>query len=87
MLEEHPRLPQALVLPDLHHLPLRRRQRVLQRAQQRVAVSGRCEAVGRSSVELSSPATWVFGFRAGKIAYWKAYTSRVAALEAVGLQE
>jgi ketosteroid isomerase-like protein len=52
-----------------------------------LVVSGRWEAVGRSGVELSTPATWVFGFRDGKIAYWQAYTSRAAALEAVGLPE
>ena len=51
-----------------------------------LVVSGRWEAVGRSGVELSTPATWVFAFRDGKIAYWKAYTSRAAALEAVGLR-
>jgi ketosteroid isomerase-like protein len=51
-----------------------------------LVVSGRWEAVGRSGVELSAPATWVFGFSDGKIAYWKAYTSRAAALEAVGLR-
>jgi ketosteroid isomerase-like protein len=50
-----------------------------------LVVSGRWEAVGRSGVELSTPATWVFGFRDGKIAYWQAYTSRARALEAVGL--
>jgi ketosteroid isomerase-like protein len=50
-------------------------------------VSGRWEAVGRSGVELSTPATWVFGFRDGKIAYWQAYVSRAGALEAVGLSE
>jgi ketosteroid isomerase-like protein len=50
-----------------------------------LVVSGRWEAVGRSGVELSTPATWVFGFREGKIAYWQAYTSRAGALEAVGL--
>jgi uncharacterized protein YegP (UPF0339 family) len=37
-------------------------------------------------VELSAPATWVFGFSNGKIAYWQAYTSRAGALEAVGLR-
>jgi ketosteroid isomerase-like protein len=52
-----------------------------------LVVSGRWEAVGRSGVELSTPATWVFCFRDGKIAYWQAYTSRAAALEAVGLPE
>jgi ketosteroid isomerase-like protein len=50
-------------------------------------VSGRWEAVSRSGVEMSAQATWVFGFRDGKIAYWQAYTSRAAALEAVGLSE
>ena len=50
-------------------------------------VSGHWEAVGRSGVEMSAPATWVFGFRHGKIAYWQAYTSRAAALEAVGLSD
>jgi ketosteroid isomerase-like protein len=50
-------------------------------------MSGRWEAVGRSGVELSTPATWVFGFRDGKIAHWQAYTSRAGALEAVGLPE
>lgn len=50
-----------------------------------LVVSGRWEAVGRSGVELSTPATWVFGFRDGKIAYWQAYTSRAGALQAVGL--
>ena len=50
-------------------------------------VSGRWEAVGRSGVEMSAPATWVFGFRDRKIAYWQAYTSRAAAHEAVGLPE
>jgi ketosteroid isomerase-like protein len=44
-------------------------------------------AVGRSGVEMSAPATWVFGFRDHKIAYWQAYTSRAAALEAVGLSK
>ena len=48
-------------------------------------VSGRWEAVARSGVEMSVPATWVFGFRDDKIAYWQAYTSRATALEAVGL--
>ena len=52
-----------------------------------LVVSRRWEAVGRSGVELSTPATWVFGFSDGTIAYWKAYTSRAAALEAVGLSE
>ena len=52
-----------------------------------LVVSGRWEAVGRSGVELSTEATWVFGFRDGKIAYWQAYTSRAGALEAVGLPE
>jgi ketosteroid isomerase-like protein len=51
-----------------------------------LVVSGRWEAVGRSGVELSTPATWVFGFRDGKIAYWQAYTSRARALEALGSQ-
>jgi ketosteroid isomerase-like protein len=37
--------------------------------------------------EMSAPATWVFGFRDRKIAYWQAYTSRAAAHEAVGLPE
>ena len=50
-------------------------------------VSGHWDAVGRSGVEMSAPATWVFGFRDGKIAYWQAYTSRAAALEAVGLSD
>ena len=50
-------------------------------------VSGHWDAVGRSGVEMSAPATWVFGFRDAKIAYWQAYTSRAAALEAVGLSE
>ena len=49
-------------------------------------VSGHWEAVGRSGVELSAPATWVFGFSNGKIASWQAYTSRAIALEAVGLR-
>jgi ketosteroid isomerase-like protein len=49
-------------------------------------VSGHWEALGRSGVEVSAPANWVFGFRDGKIAYWQAYTSRAAALEAVGLR-
>jgi ketosteroid isomerase-like protein len=48
-------------------------------------VSGHWDAVGRSGVEMSAPATWVFGFRDGRIGYWQAYTSRAAALEAVGL--
>ena len=50
-------------------------------------VSGHWETVGRSGVEVSAPATWVFGIRNGKIAYWQANTSRAAALEAVGLSE
>ena len=50
-------------------------------------VSGHWDAVGRSGVEMSAPATWVFGFRDRKIAYWQAYTSRAAALEAVGLSK
>ena len=50
-------------------------------------VSGHWQALGRSGVELSAPATWVFGFSDGKIAYWQAYTSRAGALEAVGLRE
>ena len=50
-------------------------------------VSGHWDAVGRSGVEMSAPATWVFGFRHAKIAYWQAYTSRAAAHEAVGLSE
>ena len=50
-------------------------------------VSGHWDAVGRSGVEMSAPATWVFGFRDGRIGYWQAYTSRAAALEAVGLSE
>ena len=52
-----------------------------------LVVSGRWEAVGRSGVELSTPATWVFGFSGGKIAHWTAYTSRAAAFEAVGLSD
>jgi ketosteroid isomerase-like protein len=52
-----------------------------------LVVSGHWEAVGRSGVDMSAPATWVFGFRDGKIAYWQAYTSRAAALDAVGLSE
>jgi ketosteroid isomerase-like protein len=52
-----------------------------------LVVSGHWEAVGRSGVDMSVPATWVFGFRDGKIAYWQAYTSRDAALDAVGLRE
>ena len=52
-----------------------------------LVVSGHWEAVGRSGVDMSVPATWVFGFRDGKIAYWQAYTSRAAALDAVGLSE
>jgi uncharacterized protein len=52
-----------------------------------LVVSGHWEAVGRSGVDMSVPATWVFGFRDGKIAYWQAYTSRAAALDAVGLRE
>ena len=50
-------------------------------------VSGHWEAVGRGGVGMSAPATWVFGFRDGKIAHWQAYTSRAAALEAVGLRD
>jgi ketosteroid isomerase-like protein len=50
-------------------------------------VSGHWDAVGRSGVEMSAPATWVFGFRDRKIAYWQAYTSRAAALEALGLSK
>jgi hypothetical protein len=38
-------------------------------------------------VELSAPASWVFRFSDGKIAYWKAYMSRATALQAVGLSE
>jgi ketosteroid isomerase-like protein len=45
------------------------------------------DAVGRSGVGMSAPATWVFGFRDGMIGYSQAYTSRAAALEAVGLSE
>ena len=52
-----------------------------------LVVSGRWEAVGRSGVKLSAPAAWVFGFSGEKIAYWQAYTSRAAALEAVELSE
>ncbi len=52
-----------------------------------LVVSGHWEAVGRGGVDMSVPATWVFGFRDGKIAYWQAYTSRAAALDAVGLRE
>ena len=52
-----------------------------------LVVSGRWEAVGRSGVDMYAPATWVFGFRDGKIAYWQAYTSRAGALEAVGVSE
>ena len=52
-----------------------------------LVVSGHWEAVGRSGVDMSVPATWVFGFRDGKIAYWQAYTSKAAALDAVGLRE
>jgi ketosteroid isomerase-like protein len=50
-------------------------------------VSGHWEAVGRSGVELSAPAHWVYSFRDGKIASFQAYTSRADALEAVGLSE
>ncbi len=52
-----------------------------------LVVSGHWEALGRSGVEVSAPASWVFGFRDGKIAYWQAYTSRAGALEAVGVRE
>jgi ketosteroid isomerase-like protein len=52
-----------------------------------LVVSGHWEAVGRSGVDMSAPATWVFGFRNGKIAYWQAYTSKAAALDAVGLRD
>ena len=52
-----------------------------------LVVSGHWEAVGRGGVDMSVPATWVFGFRDGKITYWEAYTSRAAALDAVGLRE
>ena len=52
-----------------------------------LVVSGHWEAVGRGGVDMSVPATWVFGFRDGKIACWQAYTSRAAALDAVGLRE
>ena len=55
--------------------------------EQLLLVSGHWDAVGRSGVEMSAPATWVFGFRDAKIAYWQAYTSRAAAHEAVGLSE
>lgn len=50
-----------------------------------VVVSGHWQAVGRGGVEVSAPATWVIRLRDGKLAYWQAYTSRAAALEAVGL--
>jgi ketosteroid isomerase-like protein len=52
-----------------------------------LVVWGHWEAVGRSGVEVSAPATWVVGFRDDKIAYWQAYTSKAAALEAVGLRD
>jgi ketosteroid isomerase-like protein len=52
-----------------------------------LVVSGHWDALGRSGVEVSAPASWVFGFRDGKIAHWQAYTSRAGALEAVGLPE
>jgi ketosteroid isomerase-like protein len=52
-----------------------------------LVVSGHWEAVGRSGVEVSTPASWVVGFRDGKIVYWRAYTSRAGALEAVGLRD
>jgi ketosteroid isomerase-like protein len=54
---------------------------------EQLVVSGHWEAVGRSGVEVSAPATWVFRFRGGKIAYWQAYTSRASALEAVELRD
>jgi ketosteroid isomerase-like protein len=52
-----------------------------------LVVSGRWDAVSRSGVEVSAPATWVFGIGRDKIDYWQAYTSRAAALEAVGPPE
>ena len=53
----------------------------------KLVVSGHWEAVGRSGVELSVPASWVFAFSDGKIAYWRAYMARADALDAVGVRK
>ncbi len=56
-----------------------------ERVGDKLLVTGRWHARGRSGVDLDVPATWVVEVRDGKIAYWQTYTDHAEARRDVGL--
>jgi ketosteroid isomerase-like protein len=58
-----------------------------ERVGDRMLVTGRWNARGKSGVDLDVPASWIVEVRDGKIAYWQTYTDPAEARRDAGLED